>query len=338
MQRERHHHTKQASGIVMMSEEAAVVDGFLETLSDDLLMVILSWVPPLDLLRSASWLSRRFAALIFRHEPFWQSLLPANKSLTLRQMQRYCIFADSKEPPLWLGYGSLLVQKEIALTLRERNEGRTCLASTTEYTKECIEHVLPETGFELPLASEEMNSITDLDFTLGGLWWSSRPSATQDTNELLLFTTRYPVALISDVAIKPLLDPFNRETVYTWKNTVIRAYRLGADSFVTRANLPCVIPHTDIEGPVPAGILFRSNAPAKSNADTINDFLGGQTPVYESDLLAGPSDSSWQSFSLSSPVVANVVTVTLVGKNQRQFTTSGFYSCVKQVAVRGIPM
>ena len=82
----------------------------------------------------------------------------------------------------------------------------------------------------------------------------------------------------------------------------------------------------------------------------IDDMLDGQNPVYESPVLPGPDDDAWVNHSLPDWVVANVITLTLVGKNRRQFDDavddgvhdnafrSGYYACVEGVFVRGIQL
>ena len=199
-------------------------------------------------------------------------------------------------------------------------------------------------------------------------WWSSKPTAQKDTNETLVLCTKYPQTLISDVNIKPLRDPYDSATnkrVFAWSNTIIKAYqfREEGDHRVDDDNT-----NTDDTGPrikvgTPCSIQWQNHNlrnrldPTMDTTNTTNDdngrtiiegLLAGQTPVYESSMLRGPPDRSdeWERYIIPDWVVANVITITLIGKKFRQFDgtpvthhgPSGYYACVEGVFVRGIPI
>jgi hypothetical protein len=84
--------------------------------------------------------------------------------------------------------------------------------------------------------------------------------------------------------------------------------------------------------------------------EIIQDLLvNGQVPVYESLAMPHPhhphhhhsaaaNSSKLLKFALPPGVVANVIVVTLIGKNHEQFEGSGYYACVERVDCRGIPL
>mmetsp|Transcript_14357 Transcript_14357/g.19992 ORF Transcript_14357/g.19992 Transcript_14357/m.19992 type:complete len:554 (+) Transcript_14357:227-1888(+) len=225
----------------------------------------------------------------------------------------------------------------------------------------------------------------------GNSWWSSRPSTSNETPETLLFTTRYPLTLLSDVFIKPLLDPFDGKTCYTWNRLVIRAYlfqdtnELGEDttpigsssSFSSKdgdsttedRSSPSSLSSTTLSSTAatarivpgyPSRIVvhqedeqtrnFRRRTTdlnpheqrrAKCDQDVIDNLLQNQTPVYESQLyeIVNSNNVNFQRYSFPQPgIVANVVTITLKGKNSKQFDHTGYYACVDRVVIRGIPL
>jgi hypothetical protein len=86
--------------------------------------------------------------------------------------------------------------------------------------------------------------------------------------------------------------------------------------------------------------IRRRRAAAAAGKTTIETLLHGQFPVYESPEYDIVSDSdNLQKFNFPAPgVIANVITITLVGKNFEQFLGSGYYTCVEQVDCLGIPL
>ena len=210
-------------------------------------------------------------------------------------------------------------------------------------------------------------AITSLLFrTSQQQWWSSKECRSQkeiEQDEVLVFSTRYPITLVTEIAILPYTDWIGQ--VYTWKNVVIRVYNLpiikqkehqrgegedqeqeteeendddSSNNFVSESLLPST-PSTST----------TSNATDNQRA---LEYLFQQKPVYESKLLVAPPprNNSWQYYPLSSSsscsssgggccgVIGNVITITLIGKNYRQFDSSGYYCCVQKVASRGIPL
>jgi hypothetical protein len=202
-------------------------------------------------------------------------------------------------------------------------------------------------------------------------WWSSAPG-NPDSNEVLLFSTYSGYCILTELWLKPLRDPFTRMVVYTSRKIIIRAYLLepaddnqhnmhhelhhpSSTSGKSRRNLfcgthPCafLLATTDAD-PAPAAIstvdpmmadIRRRRAAAAAGKTTIETLLHGQFPVYESPEYDIVSDSdNLQKFNFPAPgVIANVITITLVGKNFEQFLGSGYYTCVEQVDCLGIPL
>eukprot|EP00980_Cylindrotheca_fusiformis_P028232 scaffold22588_cov114-Cylindrotheca_fusiformis.AAC.4 len=62
-------------------------------------------------------------------------------------------------------------------------------------------------------------------------WWSSVSREDPNSDETLIFSTRYPLCSISEIAIKPYTDWM--ETVYTWKHLGIQIYNLPVLSSTT---------------------------------------------------------------------------------------------------------
>ena len=230
--------------------------------------------------------------------------------------------------------------------MRLSTEGnlRTCLASTTEHVSEYIENTLIETSH----GSSDWESFLNREnvglqiFSRRNMYWSSRPSDRQDTDESLLFITRHPDSIISEVWVKPLTDPYFEDRHYTWKNMLIQAYHLEpkeldmdevqfGERFTSYSQ--CVI-QGQFEGP------YRGVGRARDDDKIIEKLLVNQKPVFESQILGTPPDDcvDWQHFTLPNGIVGNVVIIRLIGKNSRQFDESGYYSCVDRVAVRGIPL
>jgi hypothetical protein len=299
-------------------------------LSDEVLLSMLSWVPPSDLLKSICLVNKRLGNLI-REDLFWKLLVPdvflGNAHLTKHQLQRYWLYYTSltlhEEIPACLQLGSVFLSQAEAVQLRTQSGTRTCAASTTDHTNEGIENVLS-------LESDGHRRFRD-----GSTWWSSRPNQSQHSEEVLLFTTRYPVCLLRNVRIKPLRDPMLN--VYMWRYTVIRAYLLSETCPAIMVGFPCTFRGVN-EAP-----FHHPRMPASRAApgqDTINEVLEGQTPVYESDPLpVQPHSSEMIRCPLPPGVVANVVTITLIGKNAEQFQGSGYYyACVEHLDCRGIPL
>ena len=147
----------------------------MDLLSDDeLLIAVLDFVPPVDLLRSTAFVSQRFAAVV-RSEEFWRwhplapspkpQLTPLNSSneakeqrspfppLTKHQLQRCCLYISSirggedANIPACLEAGTVLTSRRQAHRLRSRpapHERRACAASSTDHWNEMVENLLPE--------------------------------------------------------------------------------------------------------------------------------------------------------------------------------------------------
>jgi len=377
----------------------------MDLLSDDeLLIAVLGFVPPVDLLRSTAYVSRRFAAVVGSEE-FWRfhplvpplqkpQLTPHNSSneakeqrspfppLTKHQLQRCCLYVSSirggeaANIPACLEAGTVLTSRRQAHRLRSRpapHERRACAASSTDHWNEMVENLLPEGTEE---EEDEGNDGVATAFDLLGrgmrqwfgglrglnanvsptLWWSSAPSPRQDSNDTLLFVTKHALALISSVKIKALQDPYLLEEnprVYSWNRTIVRAYRLPLEALSseddphnTTAGFPCSFAPATAGGNTSSIIDFNLAARAPPDQATIDQLLaqgggGGATLVYEScfdDPVGGDRETTLVLSKSSGGVVANVITLTLVGKRFEQRTGLGYYACVERVDCTGIPL
>jgi hypothetical protein len=313
----------------------------MESISDELLENALSFVPPADLLRSAAFVSRRYANLI-QPEAFWRrySLSPKDQeSLTWHQLQSYAIHKactiSNEDIPRFLRPGPVLATRTQAMHERRHRSRRVCAATTADHISEELENVLRDDD------RDEHPALNWLGRHNG--WWSSKPSPNQESTDTLLFTCRYPLAIMSYVEIKPLTDPYTMHVVYTWRETIVKAYRLpmhvfsspGVDDSV--AGFPCSF--QDFAQPV--RVHYGDDEPsAEPGRDTIERLLAGHEPVYESQtyLEVSATSSHVRSFRLPPGVLANCITITLCGKNHEQHAGSGYFSCVERVSVFGAPL
>ena len=291
---------------------------------------------------------------------------PSSDELTKHQCQRLCIFLTSykhqdEQPPKipkCLELGNILVSKERASILRTQSRGylRTCFASTTDNRNELIENVLTESRHTNTLANDwnavinkSRMAIVFSEIRGECTWWSSRATNTQEeSDELVAFCTEYNTSVMIEVAIKPLRDPFLRQPVYTWKRTTIRAYLLGPDKIFHGGNyntngrgLGGYAIHSDAEDEIPCVMQGKPDGPWgdwASDEDTIQSLLENETPVYVSSQLVGPKNDEWIRYKLPGAVIANVVTITLGGKDNRQYQATGYYACIERLFVRGIPL
>lgn len=374
----------------------------MEALSDEPLEAILRFVPPLDLLRSTTYVSKRFAGVIGSDE-FWRTH-PASAAikeykgfpkLTKHQHQLYHIFlACRKEQqrrrqdaegdvnedevlPAFLGFGSVLTSRAEAQRFRlaSQQERRTCAATSTDHWNELAENLLfSPTDDGAADAEQQQSRAGDATTVLFRLlrtlrdnqrdnendnvtWWSSKPSRDQNSSDTLLFTTNCALALMSDVKIKALTDPFLAragvtDQVYTWNQTIVRAYRVPMGSMVdpsmheALAGFPCsflsaqplareeMMSH-EIAATILQGVSDAHDVP--SDQDSIDRLLQNATLVHEStfDDTVGSDELK---LAFKTPVLANAITVTLVGKNFEQRPGSGYFACVESLDCSGMPL
>jgi hypothetical protein len=276
----------------------------MDSLSDELLLLIVAWVPPLDLLQSVALVNKRWARQIELHWTQQRQLFEGDKkhgpssrsptndegktdnvsvhedgsqallsSLNSHQLQRCCIFSaavagqpipldSSLNVPSCLKFGSVLPSQEIASTIKSQWGLSVCSASTTDNVGEDVENVLP--GLPLPPRRQARISLRNVS------WWSSRAYPSTESTETLLFTTNVPLVFLTRVLIQPLLDPYDSGVCYTWKRTIIRAYRLPLESLSssqlsTRAGFPCVF------GPLITSDSSTTNEPSPSEATMAED-------------------------------------------------------------------
>lgn len=355
----------------------------METVSDEVVMVILGFTPPVDLLCQVSRVAKRFADLIHQ-DSFWRlySLSPAvdNTSheqlnlLTKHQIQRYSLYTysmtmkhlallhtnepsslegeiiddsddDQDDIPLCLRQESLFVPRSTAMFVRRANNNnrdatqkRCCLASSTEHIEEeMLENVLLE-PIEEPLPRTlgrdyaNHNGPRWIFEHLDLRWWSSMPHPKQKSKETLLFCTRSPLAVISELRIKPLREPYqSRGQVYSWRRTVVRAYLkpLAAEEEEEE----------NLDASAMQDLYFTAN-PDTAQKETIEDFMNHHDPVITLTRdYTHPIDScKVVTIPLPPGIMANVVAVELHGKNHEQGIGRGYYACVERVDCRGIPL
>ena len=293
---------------------------------------------------------------------------PDPNKLTLHQIQRLCIFltyaarmlsietaeGEKERKQIMeniLEYGSVLPNRGLAMHVRQKSSLeslRTCLVSTTDQESEVIENVLfHESDFFFRF------------FPRNFFYWSSRPHENPNSNEMLVFTTNHPHTLMTHITIKPLEDPHFPDRHYTWKKLKIKAYHLkpseifvkGTDLELPEPSSPlaagakstslCVVKHeTTATRSEDDGEQVLENSSRGSDMVAIEKLLANQKPVYESPIhKTPPADNvDWQSYKFPKGVIANVITIELIGKNSRQFDHSGYYACIQNLTMHGIPL
>lgn len=351
-------------------------------------MHILSWVPPLDLLRSVARVDTHLSSII-QLDAFWESLAahlllrktklsesesepegtsktenqeqkegPSSSSLlslNKHQLQRVCLYRAAtsvikeQPPPACLRFGSLLISQQQALALRNNysSRRRACIASSSHHTFEMLENALAPGR---------------------NRWWCSRPSPSQeDTNDTLLLTTKCPLAMMSKIYIRPMAYPHGEDRIFTWRETQIKAYRLPLSKLSLhnnnnnppqqqqRAGFPCTVqapslPGADMTRNFPINVFFQTPVVVDSNQErnSLASLLQGETPVYESGTVPsrhrsysvgeGPVSALPEIFDLPNNVIANVVTLTLIGKDMQEPGTNDYYVGVEHLDVVGIPL
>jgi hypothetical protein len=293
--------------------------------------------------------------------------------LTANQLQRVCVYLDAltafkggdatpeaKDFPKSLLYGMRLVDFQAAEWNRDRslNGRRVCLASSTDHNSEMLENVLKANVLKADQRSTLPAVLRNPIFPRSNLsWWSSRPS-TPDTSDTILFTIDCPVAVLSCLKWQALIDPYIRRCVYTWQYAIVKAYRLPLGKLSTNAEndtagFPCTIECSfdNDEDNHPAQFPNSFLRASREEGKALDRLLIGEFPVFESRPLPHPKidynfttaqmkqeDIPWQEMQFPPVIPANVVTITLVGKDHEQFQGSGYYCCVHRVQLEGIPL
>lgn len=342
----------------------------MDSISDDLLAYILGWAHPLELLEEAALVCHRFESIVAK-DIFWrlhpliqhQQLLHHQlRTLTKHQLQRCCIMeADAPDTPGCLDYGTALPSRSEAKFLRENTDRRVCVASTTDHEKEAIENVLQDDDYQFNIVRTNWEDDSMVS------WWSSQPAPRDNSIETLMFATKYPLTVILRVKICPLRDPYLsmiQDVFYTWKKTVIRAYRLPLELLVHPdrdplvAGFPCMFPSSSFPFPTARHttrenaihliqlqnllLMMGEEAPGKSEHSTIDHMLENHSPIYESEEYDVPANSNdTLTYEVSTPhniVAANIITVSLIGKNSEQREGGGFYACIDNLDCEGLPL
>lgn len=274
-------------------------------------------------------------------------------------------------PPSFLDHGSLLYGRmEACRLLHSRRDGLhrvVSLASSTDHHHENIENTLDDENslrqepvdWKRIRLDDRTSDVTVMEgrqaiFSFRQPWWSSVASNDEDVPETLAFSTRYPLTMVTEVAIKPYAD-WTMQT-YSWKKWVVRVYNLPplSPSVSTTTGdeeqaFSDVIHHTLCPSTVSIPCSTSSASSSSTAASTVSEvksttealkYLEAQTPVYESGQIETPPprNNAWQYHELPYGAIGNVITITLVGKNFRQFEESGYYACVQRVATQGIPL
>jgi hypothetical protein len=356
----------------------------LFSLPNEVLMHVCVYLVPLDVLNSACT-STAFYKIINNGDLFWRNEYCKNfsfpgstlRNASARQLQQCCKLALSrklcnnwyakayKEEDDISGFGRYSCPTSILLSQSEIGEGyswgyeRTCLSSSQDQDQEVLESVLPMhkicDDWEQIVAGNPSyvgERCSAGDFA----WWSSAPSPLKlhtETNESLLFGSCCGKAIITEVAIKALKDPFigfglfdineDRDDMiyYLWPQISIKIYCLATNdaneddgsSFLFTSSMSGLASSEDFKS-------TRSQDGKISHLTCIEQILNVNSPVYESAVMdvRKSTRDSWQHFQIPDGCIGNVIKFTLWGKNICQFPDTGFYTCVKRVAARGVPV
>ena len=315
----------------------------LETLHDDSLQYVMSFVEPVELLQNVTRTCRQFHGIL-QNDAFWFSALTQDEReelwvektlLNKTQLRRIAVYSvykrssraeeEDEEAPACLHYGSLLPSRDRARGLRLFGY-RACLASTTDHAHEVIEQTL------LDSSHDDCHKRIRLSHRR---WWSSTQTEDPQSTETLLFTTNCPLAYMQSVSIRPLKTGFSLPTpmVFSWRKTRIRAYRLesrqlpGFNKGKTegfQVGFPC----TTVGG---------FSMEQMNDSEIIQTLIQDQEPVFETIMkVRNPTNNDTLQYLLPG-VVANVVVIDLVGKNH-EWPGFGFYAGVERVECDGIPL
>jgi len=321
----------------------------METVSDDLVLRILAFVPAMDLLCATCMTSNRFARAI-SSDLLWLHRFSTSLSdsiiLTKRQRQRYCVYLEwvslnqnqnqsnisdiATAPPACLRFGSVLPSRLDAFNFVRI--GRICAgASSTDHPHERLEQVLLDTDESITDFEGESPEIPESNHRQRR-WWSSQGYDNADSNDLLLLATRYPLTMISSIAIKPLKDPYSLGgVVYTWKQTRVAFYNLPLE--LIRRN-----PESQTDEPC-SFIIEHGHMMIPASSRAVESLLDGHEPVFTSEAFQVPARSSdILKYEFPAGVVANVIKIVLVGKNVEQFAGSGYFACIERLDIHGIPL
>lgn len=266
---------------------------------------------------------------------------------------------------------SVLVNKQKAVSIIRSNGNRSCccccLASSTDNNTESLENTLLSTWEEPSIQEQRQQRIPLDDFRflqhlMHQCWWSSKPTPDQNSTDTLLFATKCRLAILFQFSIRPLKDPFGQPIVYSWQFIIVRAYRLPETKLEYSKEEKCswflCSTTSDREEQQQQQQqqmhqTIDSHNILNKDQHALNYLLHGEEPVWESKLLpyTGPNSVSTENGHFNVPcqkvsfpttgggvVVANAVSIELIGKNNRQFPESGYFACVDHVELVGMAL
>lgn len=127
------------------------------------------------------------------------------------------------------------------------------------------------------------------------VYWSSRPSPTPDSTDTLVFATNSVWNVVKRVSVTPFKepDPFRHPRhVYTWKQTVVRLYRLPAELFAEEGGFQ---------------VAGKDTKDEQIQA-LIHQLIGSRDPVYQSQPYdVPPTYNSELQYEIPNGIVANVI-------------------------------
>ena len=349
----------------------------IKKIPDEIIMHILIHLDTHDIFQ-VRYISKKWKSLVDQEE-FWRRKYGPTFSLPeqtlstpeLKHLQQCCIvvanmekYKDEKKLDWYLPNPpflkcsiprSLLPTQDECQYFHSRFK-RICLASTQDREVEEISNVLAteEEDWSLDIIPTQPESIQP-SFLWSDSSWSSAPSVHSEpskTNEIVLFGSKFGEAVITELAIKPEIDPediffgVDEPKVYSWPQISIRIYCLPRNPqqqpllFLDYRNQfsshrPVIFEHSDFDS-------VRTPDGRLNHREIIQNIVGNQVPVYASPIMDVGKDvrrkDAWQVYSIPKSIIGNVVEITLYGKDVSHPVDNMFYACVERVAIRGVPL
>lgn len=356
----------------------------IKKIPDEIVMHILIHLDTHDIFQ-ARYISKKWKSLVDQEE-FWRRKYGPTFSLPeqtlstpeLKHLQQCCIVVANMEKykdekKLWYLPNPPFLKCSIPRSLLPTQQDecqyfhsrfkRICLASTQDREVEEISNVLAteEEDWSKDIIPRQPESIqpsflwsdtVTVNRTVADSSWSSAPSVHSEpskTNEILLFGSKFGEAVITELAIKPEIDPediffgVDEPKVYSWPQISIRIYCLPRnpqpqpllffDFNLVSSRRPVIFEHSDFDS-------VRTPDGRLNHRGIIQNIVGNQVPVYASPIMDVGKDvgKDMQVYSIPKGTIGNVVEITLYGKDVSHPVDNMFYACVERVAIRGVPL
>lgn len=336
----------------------------------EILMHILVFLEPGDLLKYVAYTSKAFAE-ITQNDPLWvskYSILKASPQtggqsslLTKKQNQQCCILAatrrnlsqssqndwlalkrdDSRSSvemmhDMFLIPASVLPSFNDAASSKKRGSAM-CLSSTQHRNEESLEKTLSRTNLLESIEDDDWETIASGNPLYKGCFPPHAYSC--------YWWSSSPCRVKDSDEVLLLTTKSCTETIFT--EVAIKSLR---DPHNERAvyswpriviriyNVPMV------QNVINSAMSDINTRIVSDKREIINAVLSDHVPTYESAIITcnvKRKDDDWQFYEIPDGVVGTVITFTLMGKTAEQFPgnpTHEYYTCVERIAARGVPL